>query len=58
LTPFEHKYHIILDANLVFINASENLVMADNVATPLNPSITPIEQKELEEVPLEVNVSQ
>jgi hypothetical protein len=58
LTPFERKYHIILDANLVFIDASENLVMADNVATPLNPSIAPIEQKELEEVPLEVNVSQ
>jgi hypothetical protein len=43
---------------LVFVDASENLVMADDVATPLNPSVAPIEQEELEEVPLEVNVSQ
>jgi hypothetical protein len=32
--------------------------MADNVARPLNPSITPVEQEELEKVLLEVNVSQ
>jgi hypothetical protein len=43
---------------LVFVDAGENLVMADGVATPLNPSIAPVEQEKLEEVPLEVNVSQ
>jgi hypothetical protein len=43
---------------LVFIDAGENLVMADDVATPSNPSVTLIEQEELEEVLFEVNVSQ
>ncbi len=32
--------------------------MVDGVVTPSNPSVTPIEQEELEEVPLEVNVFQ
>ncbi len=41
-----------------FIDAGENLVMADNITRPSNPSITPVEQEELEEVLLEVNVSQ
>jgi hypothetical protein len=31
--------------------------MADDVATPSNPSIAPVEQKELEEISLEVNIS-
>ncbi len=43
---------------LVFVDAGENLVMADDVATPSNPSVAPVEQEELEEVPFEVNVSQ
>jgi len=58
LTLSEHKYHIVLDANLVFVDAGENLVMADDVAMPSNPSVAPVEQEELEEVPLVVNVSQ
>jgi hypothetical protein len=32
--------------------------MADDVATPLNPIVTPIEQEELKETLLDVNVSQ
>jgi hypothetical protein len=32
--------------------------MVDDVVTPLNPPITFIEEKELEETPLYVNVSQ
>jgi len=56
LTPSEHKYHIVPDANLVFVDASENVVMVDDVATPSNPSVAPVEQEELEEIPLEVNV--
>jgi hypothetical protein len=43
---------------LVFVDAGENLVMADDIATPSNPSVAPVEQEELEEIPLEVNGSQ
>jgi hypothetical protein len=32
--------------------------MADDVATPSNPSIAPVQQEELEEVPLDLDVSQ
>jgi hypothetical protein len=32
--------------------------MADDVATPLNPLVAPVEQEELKEAPLDVNVSQ
>jgi hypothetical protein len=42
----------------VFVDVGEILVMADDVATPSNPPVTPVEQEELEEVPLDVNVSQ
>jgi hypothetical protein len=43
---------------LVFVDASENVVMSDDVVTPSNPPVAPIEQEELEEVLLDVNVSQ
>jgi hypothetical protein len=43
---------------LVFINAGEILVMADDVAMPLNPPVALVEQEELEEVLFDVNVSQ
>jgi hypothetical protein len=42
----------------IFVDAGEILVMADDVVTPSNPPVAPIEQEELEEVPLDVNVSQ
>jgi hypothetical protein len=42
----------------VFIDAGEILVMADDVATPSNPLVAPVEQEELEEASLNVNVSQ
>ncbi len=32
--------------------------MADDVATPSNPPVAPVEQEELEEAPLDVIVSQ
>jgi hypothetical protein len=32
--------------------------MADDVAMPLNPLVAPIEHEELEEAPLDMNVSQ
>jgi len=43
---------------LVFVDASENLVMADDIATPSNPLVALVEQEKLEEISLEVNVSQ
>jgi hypothetical protein len=42
----------------VFVNVGEILVMADDVATPLNPPVTPVEQEELEKMPFDVNVFQ
>ncbi len=54
----ECKYHIVYVTLLVFVDAGENLVMADNVAMPSNPPISLIEKEEFEEAPLDVNVSQ
>jgi hypothetical protein len=42
----------------IFVHASENLVMADDVTTPSNLPIALVEQKELEETPFDMNVSQ
>jgi hypothetical protein len=58
LTPSERKYHIISAAFLVFVNASEDLVMANDVVTPSNPLIMPIEEEELEKTSFDMNVSQ
>jgi hypothetical protein len=57
-TPFERKYHIVSGTLLVFVDIGENLVMADDVATPSNPPISLVEKEELEEAPLDVNVFQ
>jgi hypothetical protein len=43
---------------LIFVDAGQNLVMANDVVMPSNPSVAPIEKEELEETPLNVNVSQ
>jgi hypothetical protein len=43
---------------LVFVDVGENLIMANEVATLLNPSVAPIEEEEFEETPLDVNFSQ
>ncbi len=52
----------------VFVDAGDNLIMADDVATPSNPPVATVDKEELEEatldgtpldeVALEVNVSQ
>jgi hypothetical protein len=34
------------------------LVMADDDTTPSNPPVAPVQQEELEEAPLDLNVSQ
>jgi hypothetical protein len=43
---------------LVFVNASENLIMANDVATPSNPLVSLVEKEELEEALVDMNVSQ
>ncbi len=43
---------------LVFVDAGEILVMADDVATPSNPLVALVEHEELEEALFDVNVSQ
>jgi hypothetical protein len=57
-TFFERKYHIVSITILVFVDAGENLFMADDVATPSNPPVSVVEKEELEEAPLDVNISQ
>jgi len=57
-TPFERKYHIVFATLLVFVDVGESLVMAYDVATPSNPPVSLIEKEELEEAPLNMNVSQ
>jgi hypothetical protein len=57
-TPFECKYHIVSATLLVLVDAGENLVMADDVATPLNPPVSLVKKEELEEASLDVNVFQ
>jgi hypothetical protein len=58
LTPSECKYHIILTTLLVFVDAGANSVMADDVAMPSNPPVSPVEKEKLEKAPLDVNVFQ
>ncbi len=58
MTPSECKYHIVSATLLVSINAGVNLIMTNDVATPSNPPISPIEKEELEKTPLDMNVSQ
>ncbi len=58
MTPSERKYHIVFATLLVFVDVGENLVMADDVAMPSNLLVSLVEKKELEEVALDVNVSQ
>jgi hypothetical protein len=57
-TPSEHKYHIVSATLLVFVDVGENLIMADDVATPSNPPGSLVEKEKLEETALDVNVSQ
>jgi hypothetical protein len=42
----------------VFIDAGENLIMANDVTMPSNPPIALVQKEELKETSLDVNVSQ
>jgi hypothetical protein len=57
-TLFERKYHIVSTTLLVLVDAGENLVMVDDVATPSNPPVSLVKKKEFEEAPPNVNVFQ
>jgi hypothetical protein len=57
-TPFECKYQIIPDIPSDFVDIGENLVMADDVATPSNPLIMLLKKEELEKTLFHVNVFQ
>ncbi len=41
-----------------FVDAGENLAMVDDVATPSDSPVAPVEKEELEEVLLDMNVYQ
>jgi hypothetical protein len=43
---------------LVFVDACEDLIMADDVVASSNPLAALIKEEELEETPFDVNVSQ
>jgi hypothetical protein len=58
LTPSKRKYHIIFATLFVFVHACENLIMTNDVTTPSNLPVSLVEKEELEEAPLDVNVSQ
>jgi hypothetical protein len=47
-----------LTTPLVFVDVGEDLIMVNDVVTPLNPLVALIEEEELEETPLYVNVFQ
>jgi len=57
-TPSKHKYHIVSVTLLVFVDAGENLIMADDVIMPLNLPVSLVKKEELEEAPHDMNVSQ
>jgi len=42
---------------LVFVDVSKNLIMADDVVTPSNPLVAPVEKEKLKETLFDMNVS-
>jgi hypothetical protein len=42
----------------IFVDVGEILIMADDVATPSNLPVAPVEQEEFEAASFDVNVSQ
>jgi hypothetical protein len=56
--PFQMQMPNYFDYLSIFVDACENLVMVDDVATPLNPPVALVEKEELKETSLDVNVFQ
>jgi hypothetical protein len=56
-TPFECNYQIVLTTFFVFVDAGEDLIMADDVAASSNLLFAPIKKK-LEKIPLDMNAFQ
>jgi hypothetical protein len=57
-TPFECKYQIVLATFLVFVDVSEDSIMADDAVTPLNLLVVLAEDDEFKETSFDVNVFQ
>ncbi len=57
-TPFKCKYQIVLTTLLVFVDVSEDSIMANDSTMPSNPPVALVEEEKLEEASLDVNVSQ
>jgi hypothetical protein len=53
LTSFERKYQIVPATLLVFVDASEDSIMVDDVATLTNPPVALVKKEKLN-----MNVSQ
>jgi hypothetical protein len=53
----KRKYHLVCLPSW-FLLMQVQLVMADDDVTPSNPPVTPVQQEELEEAPLDLNVFQ
>jgi hypothetical protein len=58
MTPIECKYQIVSTTFLVFVDANENSIMADDIATLSNHLVVPVKEEELEKKSFDVNVSQ
>ncbi len=52
-TPFKCKCQIGSATFRFFVDAGENLIIANNVVTPSNPPIAPVEKEKLEDAPLD-----
>jgi hypothetical protein len=50
-TPFECKCQISSITFRFFVDAGENLIMANDVVTPSNPPIAQVEKEKLENAP-------
>jgi hypothetical protein len=57
-TPSKCKYQIVPTTLLVFVDVNEDLNIANDVVTPLNPLVVLVATEELEETLLDVNISQ
>ncbi len=62
-TPFECMCQIGSTTFRFFVDACENLIIADDVVMPLNPPVAPVEKEKLEDAPFDkspfdINVSQ
>jgi hypothetical protein len=58
INPLQMQVPNCSDYLSIFVDACEDLIMADDVVVPSNPLVLPVEEEELEEALLDMNVSQ